>query len=54
MRKKYVYAITLILLSILLWTGYYLYVELKPMVYENGTFVELPEVNAEDTLELIL
>ena len=53
MRKNYVYAITLILLSIFLWLGYYLYLESKPVVYKNGTFVELPanDRNGKDILE---
>ena len=53
MRKNYVYAIALILLSIFLWLGYYLYLESKPVVYKNGTFVELPVniINGKDILE---
>lgn len=51
MRKNYVYAITLILLSLFLWAGYYLYLEYKPVVYQNGTFVELPLENTEQFWE---
>jgi hypothetical protein len=53
MRKNYVYAITLVLLSVFLWLGYYLYLESKPVVYKNGTFVELPanDRNGKDILE---
>ena len=53
MRKNYVYAITLILLSLVLWAGYYLYLEYRPIVYRNGTFVELPEEKTEEFLELL-
>ena len=52
MRKNYVYAITLIILSLFLWIGYYLYLEYRPVNYTNGTFVELPVKNSEETVEL--
>lgn len=52
MRKNYVYAITLVLLSLVLWVGYYLYLEYKPVVYKNGTFVEVPQETQEEVLEL--
>lgn len=52
MRKNYVYAITLILLSLFLWAGYYLYLEYRPVVYKNGTLVELPEERVEEFREL--
>ncbi len=48
MRRNYIYAITLVFLSLFLWLGYYLYMEYRPVEYENGTFVELPtEINVE-------
>lgn len=43
MRKNYVYAITLLLTALFLWVGYYLYLEYRPVVYKNGTLVELPK-----------
>ncbi|MBO5158539.1 MAG: hypothetical protein U0M69_04735 [Lachnospiraceae bacterium] len=43
MRKNYVYAITLVILSLFLWAGYYLYLEYRTVEYKNGTFVELPK-----------
>lgn len=43
MRKNYMYAITLVFLSIFLWLGSYFYMEYRPIEYKNGTFVELPE-----------
>lgn len=51
MRKNYVYAITLILLSLFLWAACYLYLEYKPVVYQNGTFVECPDTDTEMILE---
>ena len=42
MRKNYIYAITILLMSLFLWVGYYLYLENRPTVYKNGTLVELP------------
>lgn len=52
MRKNYVYAITMIIFVLFLWAGYYLYLQYQPVVYENGTFVELPMEKREDTMEL--
>lgn len=52
MRKNYVYAVALIVLSLVLWTGYYLYLEYHPTVYQNGTFVELPKENIDHTWEI--
>jgi len=51
MRKNYVYAITLVLLSLFLWAGYYLYLEYKPVVYRNGIFVEIPVIDKDEVLE---
>lgn len=48
MKKNYVYAAVLVLMSLLLWFGTYLYVEYHPVKYENGTFVELPENTGEE------
>ena len=52
MRKKYIYAITLVVLSISIWAGYYLYLEYKPISYRNGTFVEVPTDISEELKEL--
>ncbi len=43
MRKSYAYVVTLLLLILLAWAGYYIYTAAAPKEYENGTFVELPE-----------
>jgi hypothetical protein len=48
MRKKDIYLLTLILLILFFWVGYYFYMEYKPVVYKNGTFVEM--VKDEDLL----
>lgn len=42
MRKNYLYAITIVILSLLVWFSYCVYLELRPVEYKNGTFVELP------------
>ena len=52
MRKKYIYAITLVVLSISIWAGYYLYLENRPVSYKNGTFVEIPKNLTEELKEL--
>lgn len=52
MRKNHIYAITMILLVLVLWAGYYLYLQYQPVVYENGTFVEFPVENVKDITEL--
>ena len=52
MRKRYIYAITLIILSVSIWAGYYLYLEYRPVSYQNGTFVEVPESMMEEEKEL--
>lgn len=52
MRKKYIYAITLILCSLCLWIGYYFYLEYRPVSYQNGTFVEIPSSTENKELEL--
>ena len=39
MRKNYVYALTLIVLLLLLFAGYYLYLEYHPVVYQNGMLI---------------
>ena len=48
MRKKDIYLLTSILLILFFWVGYYFYMEYKPVVYKNGTFVEM--VKDEDLL----
>ena len=52
MRKHYIYAIAMIVLVLSLWTGYYLYLQRQPVVYENGTFVEVPVEKTEEAAEL--
>lgn len=52
MRKNYVYAITILLMSLFLWVGYYIYLESRPIVYKNGTLVELPLELIQDEREL--
>ena len=52
MRKNYIYAITLVVLSISIWIGYYLYLEYKPVSYKNGTFVEVPKHISMEIKEL--
>lgn len=39
MRKNYIYAITLVFMLLLLWAGYYLYLEYTPVVYQNGILI---------------
>ena len=51
MRKHYIYAITMILVVLSLWTGYYLYSQNQPKVYENGTFVEVPMEKTKELME---
>ena len=53
MRKKYIYAITLVVCSLCLWMGYYLYLECRPVSYQNGTFVELPSNIDCEVLEFV-
>ncbi len=43
MRKNYIYATTIVMLTLFVWAGYYLYLEYRPVNYKNGTLVELPE-----------
>ena len=52
MRKNYVYAITLILMALFLWAGYYFYMEYRPVEYENGTLVEIPTQRNNEEWEL--
>ena len=51
MRKHYIYAITMIIIVLSLWTGYYLYLQHQPVVYENGTFVEVPMEKTKEAME---
>lgn len=43
MRKIYVFAITILMLSLFAWVSYYIYLEYRPVKYHNGTFVEVPK-----------
>lgn len=52
MRKKYIYAMTLIILSVGIWAGYYLYLTHRQVSYQNGTFVEVPGFMMEEEKEL--
>lgn len=48
MKKNDVYAAVLMLMSLLLWLGIYVYMEYRPAEYHNGTLVELPERTEEE------
>lgn len=52
MQKNYVYAIALAVLSLMIWIGYYSYLEYRPQEYKNGTFVEAPYERMEEIREL--
>ena len=52
LRKHYIYAMTLVVLSLAVWLSYHFYLELRPQEYKNGTFVEVPQEIMEETLEL--
>ncbi len=52
MRRNYIYAITLMVLTLFIWVGYYLYLEYRPVTYKNGTLVELPDEFMKDEREL--
>lgn len=43
MRKYYIYAVTLIVLALMLSLGAYFYSKSITVEYRYGTFVELPE-----------
>ena len=43
MRRNYLYALTIVILSLFVWVSYYLYLEYRPIEYKNGTLVELPK-----------
>lgn len=46
MRKHYIYAITLVVLSLAVSLGYYLYLSRRTVEYQYGTFVEVPAKGA--------
>lgn len=52
MRKHYIYAITLLILSLTVWIGYYFYMEYRPVQHKYGTFVEVLKDGGESVLEL--
>ena len=52
MRKNYVYAIAIVMMSLVIWFGYYLYLEYRPTEYKNGTLVELPEESWQEEIKL--
>lgn len=52
MKKHYLYAMTLVILSLTVWFSYYFYLELRPQEYKNGTFVEVPKEMVEESWEL--
>lgn len=52
MRKNYLYAITIVILSLFVWFSYCFYLEFHPVEYQNGTFVELPPETVENDREL--
>ncbi len=39
MRKKDIYVLMMILMVLLVWAAYALYLEYRPVVYQNGVFV---------------
>ena len=39
MRKTDVYVLVLIFVVLLIWAGYALYMEYRPVVYQNGIFL---------------
>lgn len=51
MRKNYIYAITLVVLSMAIALGYHFYLNYRPIRYEYGTFVELQKECVEDKWE---
>lgn len=42
MKKNYLYAVTIVLVSLTLWIGYCIYCEIHPREYKHGILVELP------------
>ena len=52
MRRNYIYAVTIVILSLVVWFSYYLYLEYRPIEYKNGTLVELPKDFLEEEWEL--
>lgn len=52
MRRNYVYAIAIVMMTLVIWLSYYLYVECRPVEYKNGTLVELPEEFWQEEIEL--
>lgn len=52
MRKHYVYAIALVILSLTAWLGYYVYMEYRPVQHKYGTFVEVEKDFGEYIKEL--
>ena len=52
MRRNYVYAIAIVMMSLVIWLSYYLYVECRQVEYKNGTQVELPEEFWQEEIEL--
>ena len=52
LRKNYVYALTLVILSVTVWLSCYFYLENRPEEYKHGTFVEVPCDGIEEVLEL--
>ena len=52
MRRNYIYAIAILMMSLAIWFGYYLYLEYKPVSYKNGTFVEVPKHISMEIKEL--
>lgn len=52
MRRNYLYALTIVILSLTVWLSYYFYLEYRPIEYKNGTLVELPKDFLREEWEL--
>ena len=52
MRKNYIYAIAVVMMTLAIWFGYYLYLEYRTMEYKSGTLVELPKELWQEEKEL--
>lgn len=52
MRKHYIYAILLVVLSLAFSLGYYFYFHARTTEYRYGTFVEIPKESSGDIREL--
>lgn len=51
MKKYEVYAIVLVIFSLLMWLGYYVCLEHTTTEYKNGTFVKAPVEQTGEEME---